>query len=151
MCGLQCRIKPWLSWATTISTRALKPFGDYSPPISVRRKQKTITLWFPRVEFTGGSAAGYDLDITGWRGSIAMYVEADGVAEETSLEIGFLELFTLPLHACTAESLDRVSADTAAYLALLSQGDVSDQMKRRTLLVTLSIRFRRIAQSHRNS
>lgn len=57
------------------------------------------------MEFTGGSAAGYDLDITGWRGSIAMYVEANGVAEETSLEIGFLELFTLPLNASTAESL----------------------------------------------
>ena len=55
-------------------------------------KQKTITLWFPRVELTGGSAAGDDLDITGWRGSIAMYVEANGVAEETSLEIGFLVL-----------------------------------------------------------
>jgi hypothetical protein len=82
-------------------------------------------LRFPRVEFTGGSAAGYDLDITGWRGSIAMYVEADGIAEETSLEIGFLELFTLPLTASTAESLDGISADTAAYLELLSHVDVS--------------------------
>jgi hypothetical protein len=89
-------------------------------------KQKTITLGFPRVEFAGGSAAGYDLDITGWRGSIAMYVEADGVAEETSLEIGFLELFTLPLNANTAESLDGVSADTAEYLELLSHGDLSN-------------------------
>ncbi|WP_155268802.1 hypothetical protein [Mycobacterium kansasii] len=67
-----------------------------------------------------------DLDITGWRGSVAMYVESDGFAEETSLEIGFLELFTLPLNASTAESLDGVSADTAAYLELLSHGDVSD-------------------------
>lgn len=109
--------------------RALKPFGDYSPPVSDEiAKQKTITLWFPRVEFTGGSAAGYDLDITGWRGSIAMYVEADGVAEETSLEIGLLELFTRPLNASTAESLDGVSADTAAYLELLSQDDVSDEV-----------------------
>ncbi|KEP38712.1 hypothetical protein MKSMC1_61540 [Mycobacterium kansasii] len=55
-----------------------------------------------------------------------MYVESDGFAEETSLEIGFLELFTLPLNASTAESLDGVSADTAAYLELLSHGDVSD-------------------------
>lgn len=89
-------------------------------------KQKTIALGFPTVEFAGGSAAGYDLDITGWRGSIAMYVEADGVAEETSLEIGFLEVFTRPLNANTAESLDGVSADTAEYLELLSHEDLSN-------------------------
>ncbi len=71
--------------------RALKPFGDYSPPISVRSQNTNPLRWgFPRVKFAGGSAPGYDLDITGWRGSIAMYVEPDGVAEETSLEIGFL-------------------------------------------------------------
>ena len=97
-------------------------------------EQKTITLGFPRVEFTGGSAAGYDLDITGWRGSITMYVEADGVAEETSLEIGFLELFTLPLNASTAESLDGVSADTAAYLELLSHGYVSDAVNEQLII-----------------
>ncbi len=61
-------------------------------------KQKTITLWFPRVEFTGGSAAGYDFDITGWRGSIAMHVEADGVADGLSSDDTYIEVLSGDTH-----------------------------------------------------
>jgi hypothetical protein len=50
--------------------RALKPYWRlFAANLGEIARQKTITLGFPRLEFAGGSAAGYDLDITGWRGS----------------------------------------------------------------------------------
>jgi hypothetical protein len=84
--------------------------------------RQTVTLTWPSLEYTGRSAAGDDIPMTSWRAGIGMYVGDLEAGDERRLEIGFLDLFTIPLYPGTVEALDAVSTDTADYIALFSDG-----------------------------
>lgn len=81
---------------------------------------QAVTLNWPSLEYRGRSAAGDDLPVTSWRVTIGMYVGDIEAGDERRLDVGFLELFSVPLYPGTTEALDAVSTDTADYLALFS-------------------------------
>jgi hypothetical protein len=91
-------------------------------------ERQMVTLMWPSLEFVGRSAAGYDIAMTSWRVSIGMYVNEFNSDDERRLDIGFVDLLTLPLDEGALEALDAVSEDTAAYLALFSGGIVSAEI-----------------------
>jgi GNAT superfamily N-acetyltransferase len=93
-------------------------------------EQQSVDLTRPSLEYVGRSAAGPDIAMTSWRATINMYVDQIDGHDEQLLGVGFLDLFTLPLDMGAAEALDAVSADTAAYLELLSGGTVSDEVRK---------------------
>lgn len=74
------------------------------------------------LEYTGRSAAGDDIPMTSWRAGVGMYVADLETVDERRLDIGFLDLLTVPLYSGTVEALDAVSTDTADYLALFAGG-----------------------------
>jgi hypothetical protein len=91
------------------------------------RGQEAITLAYPHLEYRG-SVADMDYAIMHWLVDIDMLIDSDADADENTMGMGFLELWTAPVDGRIIEALDAISADTAEYLSLFSNGRISDEV-----------------------
>jgi hypothetical protein len=91
--------------------------------------EKAITLAYPRLEYRGLPDAEPGFAIVHWLIDISMSIEDVDDWDEKRLDVGFLELWTLPLDESLTDTLDAISADTAEYLPLLLHGVISDDVE----------------------
>jgi hypothetical protein len=87
---------------------------------------QAVTLAYPRLEYSGQPADEPEFDMTHWFVNVTMGVAGDW--DENRLNVGFLELWTLSLDVSPTNALDATSADSAEYLPLLSDDELSDDV-----------------------
>jgi hypothetical protein len=91
--------------------------------------EQAITLTVPLLEYCGLPAAGPEFAMMHWSVDISMEIGDVEGWDEKRLDVGFLELWTVPVDGSLADCLDAISADTAEYLALVSHGVISDDVE----------------------
>jgi hypothetical protein len=113
---------------------------DYEGPVAYQRRvhaeflaeigdAETVTFSRPVLRYHGHAADEFDSGFTlmNWHVSVSMSVaEIDDDDDDGRIQIGSLDLWTAPLGGSLTYALDAVSQDSSAYLALFSDGDISD-------------------------
>jgi hypothetical protein len=113
---------------------------DYEGPVAYQRRvhaeflaevgdAQTVTFSRPVLRYHGSAADDFDskFALMQWEVSVLMSVaEIDDDDDDGRLQIGGLDLWTAPLDGALTYALDAVSQDSSAYLALFSDGDISD-------------------------
>jgi hypothetical protein len=125
------------------SPKVTNPPEPYSDEAQLDRKfrddlaaaigdQSTVPLMWPNLEYRGTSAGDPEHKAIQWRVEIAMSIDEDEESEHEfgarQLNVGFLELITLPVDDSVAETLDSISVDTAEYLELIADGALSEEV-----------------------
>lgn len=90
--------------------------------------QEVVTLSYPRLEYRGVPDLDFDSAIH-WSVDIVMEIEGTDGDPDKGLNVGILRLLTAPIDGSLADTLDAISADTAAFLGLVSRGQLREDVE----------------------